>query len=223
MHIVATERSGASRCGRAHVTIHRSQEALDVEIQLVGDIHRSSAPQLEFPTAEHQSCQAAFDSHSFDSLRMDAVPRGHVGALRHRHASSRARHPMAKMKQIAKALGCDHGLADALWRTGVHEARMLASMVDEPERVTPAQMDRWDRKSRLLSRSRCCVRSAEASPRRLVGNQRASPGTVRPTWSSSPPRSWRISCRSLPIGFIRQDARPDASRRRASHSHATCR
>src|SRR5690606_40585435 len=44
---------------------------------------------------------------------------------------------------IAKSLGRDHELADALWRTGVYEARMLASMVDEPERVTRAQMDRW--------------------------------------------------------------------------------
>lgn len=51
--------------------------------------------------------------------------------------------PMARMKRIAKSLGRDHELADALWRTGVYEARMLASMVDEPERVTRAQMDRW--------------------------------------------------------------------------------
>lgn len=51
--------------------------------------------------------------------------------------------PMAQMKRIAKAVGRDHGFAEALWRTGVYEARMLASMVDEPERVTGAQMDRW--------------------------------------------------------------------------------
>lgn len=51
--------------------------------------------------------------------------------------------PMAKMKQIAKSLGRDHRLAAALWKTGVYEGRMLASMVDEAERVTPAQMDRW--------------------------------------------------------------------------------
>lgn len=51
--------------------------------------------------------------------------------------------PMAKMRQIAKRLGCDHRFADALWKTGIHEARMLASMVDDAERVTPAQMDRW--------------------------------------------------------------------------------
>lgn len=51
--------------------------------------------------------------------------------------------PMAKIKAIAKAAGRDHALAAALWKTGVYEARLLASMVDEPEKVTVAQMDRW--------------------------------------------------------------------------------
>ena len=51
--------------------------------------------------------------------------------------------PMSKIKAIAKPLGKDHDLAEALWRTGVYEARILASMVDEPDRVTPEQMDRW--------------------------------------------------------------------------------
>jgi 3-methyladenine DNA glycosylase AlkD len=36
-----------------------------------------------------------------------------------------------------------HELAEALWQTGGYEARMLATMVDDPQQVTPAQMDRW--------------------------------------------------------------------------------
>jgi 3-methyladenine DNA glycosylase AlkD len=32
-------------------------------------------------------------------------------------------------------------LAQVLWDSGIHEARILASMVDEPARVTSAQMD----------------------------------------------------------------------------------
>jgi 3-methyladenine DNA glycosylase AlkD len=47
------------------------------------------------------------------------------------------------LRQYAKRLGPDHELAAALWRTGWYEARMLAAFVDEPARVTPAQMDRW--------------------------------------------------------------------------------
>jgi 3-methyladenine DNA glycosylase AlkD len=49
------------------------------------------------------------------------------------------------LRQYAKALGRSHELAAGLWDTGRYEARMLASFVDEPQSVTPAQMDRWCR------------------------------------------------------------------------------
>ena len=49
------------------------------------------------------------------------------------------------LKQESKRLGRSHDLASALWESGWYEARMLASMIDEPQRVTPAQMDRWCR------------------------------------------------------------------------------
>jgi 3-methyladenine DNA glycosylase AlkD len=47
------------------------------------------------------------------------------------------------LHQLAKRLGRDHELALALWETGWYEARMLAAFVDEPARVTSAQMNRW--------------------------------------------------------------------------------
>jgi 3-methyladenine DNA glycosylase AlkD len=49
------------------------------------------------------------------------------------------------IRLLAKRLGRDHELALALWDTGVYEARVLTTFVDEPSRVTPAQMDRWCR------------------------------------------------------------------------------
>lgn len=52
---------------------------------------------------------------------------------------------MANIQKLAKSLGRDHALALALWETGCYEARMLTAFVDEPERVTAAQMDRWCR------------------------------------------------------------------------------
>jgi len=52
---------------------------------------------------------------------------------------------MADLRSLAKELGRDHELAAALWTTGWYEARLLATLVDEPERVTAAQMDRWCR------------------------------------------------------------------------------
>ena len=50
---------------------------------------------------------------------------------------------MGTMQQLARRLGRDHELALALWDTGWYEARILTAFVDEPARVTPAQMDRW--------------------------------------------------------------------------------
>lgn len=50
---------------------------------------------------------------------------------------------MSGMHQLTQRLGRNHALAGALWHSGWYEARLLASFVDEPERVTPAQMDRW--------------------------------------------------------------------------------
>ena len=52
---------------------------------------------------------------------------------------------MANIQKLAKRLGRNHELAAALWDTGWYEARMLAAFVDEPARVTAAQMDRWCR------------------------------------------------------------------------------
>jgi 3-methyladenine DNA glycosylase AlkD len=51
--------------------------------------------------------------------------------------------PVGKMKQYAKEIGRSHELAAALWKAGWYESRMMAAFVDEPERVTAAQMDRW--------------------------------------------------------------------------------
>ena len=49
------------------------------------------------------------------------------------------------LQKMAKRLGRNHQLAAALWDAGWYEARMLASFIDEPASVTPAQMDRWCR------------------------------------------------------------------------------
>jgi 3-methyladenine DNA glycosylase AlkD len=52
---------------------------------------------------------------------------------------------MANLRGLAKQLGPSHDLAAALWITERYEARMLACLIDEPARVTAAQMDRWCR------------------------------------------------------------------------------
>jgi len=47
------------------------------------------------------------------------------------------------LRGIAKRLGMNHELALALWKSGIHEAKILAAMVDDPAKVTEKQMDKW--------------------------------------------------------------------------------
>lgn len=51
--------------------------------------------------------------------------------------------PVGQIRDLGKRLGRNHELAQALWDCSWYEARMLATFVDEPDLVTPAQMDRW--------------------------------------------------------------------------------
>jgi 3-methyladenine DNA glycosylase AlkD len=47
------------------------------------------------------------------------------------------------LRKIAKESGKNHTLAGELWASGIHEARILASYVEEPESVSEKQMESW--------------------------------------------------------------------------------
>jgi 3-methyladenine DNA glycosylase AlkD len=47
------------------------------------------------------------------------------------------------MRKIAKESGKDHELAIDLWKTGISEAEIVAAMIDEPEKLSGAQMEGW--------------------------------------------------------------------------------
>ncbi len=49
---------------------------------------------------------------------------------------------MPRIRQLGKRKK-DHDLALALWKTGIHEARILASIIDQPKLLTSQQMDSW--------------------------------------------------------------------------------
>ncbi len=53
--------------------------------------------------------------------------------------------PTPVLRRLAKDIGTNHRLAEQLWSSGIHEARILAGMVDDPARVTARQMERWAR------------------------------------------------------------------------------
>ena len=50
---------------------------------------------------------------------------------------------MAQLLGLKKRIGKDHALALALWESGWYEARLLAALVGEPERLTRRQMNAW--------------------------------------------------------------------------------
>ena len=50
-----------------------------------------------------------------------------------------------KLRALAREIGRDHLLALKLWETELHDARLLATMIDDPRHVTAGQMEKWAR------------------------------------------------------------------------------
>ncbi|MEN0056316.1 MAG: DNA alkylation repair protein [Mucilaginibacter sp.] len=50
---------------------------------------------------------------------------------------------LPELRKLARIIKKDHTLALELWDTRLHEARLLASMIDDPAQVTEQQIDRW--------------------------------------------------------------------------------
>ena len=66
---------------------------------------------------------------------------------------------------LARRIGKDHALAEQLWSSGIHEARILATLIGEPAKVTVTQMERWARTfdSWDIVDAACCYLYAGAS------------------------------------------------------------
>src|ERR1700721_2357467 len=47
------------------------------------------------------------------------------------------------LHKFARHIGKSRALAEELWSSGVHEARILAALIGESEKITAAQMERW--------------------------------------------------------------------------------
>ncbi|MBS1855737.1 MAG: DNA alkylation repair protein [Acidobacteria bacterium] len=52
---------------------------------------------------------------------------------------------VAEIRRLARGAGRCHEVAAELWASGIHEARILATLVEDPARVTRRQMDTWAR------------------------------------------------------------------------------
>lgn len=70
------------------------------------------------------------------------------------------------LHKFARHIGKNQALAEDLWPSGIHEARILAALIGESEKVTPAQMERWvrDFDSWDVVDTACCYLYATAKP-----------------------------------------------------------
>jgi 3-methyladenine DNA glycosylase AlkD len=94
-----------------------------------------------------------------DRLRSLADPKGAEGAARYGINAPNVWGVSApKLRALAKEVGRNHDLAEELWQTGVHDARILATLVDDPAQVTVEQMERWvlDFNSWAVCDAACC-------------------------------------------------------------------
>lgn len=101
------------------------------------------------PKASKKTAQksAGMDAASvIESLRAIATKHTRIGMTRFGIPNDHALGvTVGEMRTLAKRLGKNHELAAELWQTGIYEARMVASFVDDPALVTSSQMDRWAR------------------------------------------------------------------------------
>ncbi len=83
-------------------------------------------------------------SDVIDLLQQMASPKYRDGMLRFGIANSKAlgvRIP--DLRKLAKETKKNHALAQQLWDTDIHEARLLATMIADPKLVTERQIDGW--------------------------------------------------------------------------------
>ncbi len=79
-----------------------------------------------------------------DKLRSMANPKAVEGMARYGiNPEGTLGISVKELRKLAKGIGKDHELALRLWASGIHEARILASMVDDPKRVTEEQAEAW--------------------------------------------------------------------------------
>lgn len=51
--------------------------------------------------------------------------------------------PIPELRKLAKIIKKDHKLALKLWGSKIHEARILAGYIAEPEKITEKQFEKW--------------------------------------------------------------------------------
>jgi 3-methyladenine DNA glycosylase AlkD len=80
------------------------------------------------------------------ALRAQANPTNVAGMARYGiNTAGTLGVPIPVIRRLAREAGRSHALAAELWASGIHEARILATLVEEPARATRRQMNQWAR------------------------------------------------------------------------------
>jgi len=111
---------------------------------------------------------------------------------------------------LARRIGKGHALAEQLWSSEIHEARILATLIGEPDKVTVTQMERWAREfdSWDIVDAACCYLYAGAS----------SAWRQVEAWSSRPEEFVKRAAFSLAAYLSYKDKQaPDAQFERFLH------
>jgi 3-methyladenine DNA glycosylase AlkD len=108
----------------------------------------------------------------------------------------------ATLKTLVKRIGVDHELAQGLWKTGNHDARILAMKVADPARVTPKELDEWVSQTAMRMCGGYALMLAAESPH--------GPAKAR-EWVASPTPRFKAAAWTL-SGFLANldESTPDA-------------
>lgn len=82
----------------------------------------------------------------------------------------------SNLGKLKKTIKTDHALAGQLWSTGNHDARVLATMIADPERMTARDLGRWvkDLDNHVIASAFSSLASRSASARKLMEKWTAS-------------------------------------------------
>jgi len=140
-----------------------------------------------------------------DTLRAQANPANVAGMARYGISTNGTLGvPMPALRQLAKRVGASHSLAAELWSTAVHEARILATLIDRPQWVTRRQMNGWARDFDSWDVcDQACQNLFRYTPHAWA---------VAAEWASAKPEFVRRAAFSLMAGLAVKDKKaPDAS------------
>ena len=74
------------------------------------------------------------------------------------HAQKALGVSVLELRTLARRIGRDHAIAQQLWKTGILEARVLATLIADPTQVTDSLMESWakDFDSWAVCDAGCC-------------------------------------------------------------------